>query len=105
MTTAADALVELLAALARRQHEHRSITASRLTAVIDSGLLPTELHEMATYYRAKAHRDIGHSQDSRRGYQQVADGGGCLAHAARRGLAQAPRLAGDFPTTFERTLG
>ncbi|WP_432197110.1 ATP/GTP-binding protein [Streptomyces sp. bgisy027] len=107
LDTAADALVELLSTLARRQHEHRSRTAIRLTTVIDCGLLPADLHEMAVYYRAKAHRDIGRGQDSRRGYQQVADGGGRLAPAARRGLAQAARLAGDFPTAYTaaQTLG
>lgn len=105
--TAADALAQLLNTLARRQHEHRARTVERLTAVIDTGQLPAELHEMALYYQAKAQRDIGHSQDSRRGYQQVVDGGGRLAQAARRGLAQAARLAGDFPTTLAaaQTLG
>lgn len=105
--TAADALVELLSTLARRQHQHRSHTVGRLTTVIDSHLLPEDLQHMALYYRAKAHRDIGHSADSRHGYQQVVDGGGRLAPAARRGLAQAARLAGDFPTTYAaaQTLG
>ncbi len=58
-------------------------------------------------HRAKALRDIGHNEDSRRGYQQVAEAGGRLARAARRGLAQAARLAGDFPTALAtaRTLG
>ena len=98
--TPAEALVEMLSALARRQHEHRAHTVNRLTAIIDSHLLPAELHEMAVYYRAKAYRDIGQSADSRRGYQQVADGTGRLAPAARRGLAQAARLAGDFPTAY-----
>ncbi|MEV5880528.1 hypothetical protein AB0L75_41400 [Streptomyces sp. NPDC052101] len=79
----------------------------RLTAVLDTRLLPAELDEMALYYGAKAYRDIGHSQESRRGYQQVADGNGRLAPAARRGLAQAARLAGDFPTAHAaaQTLG
>ncbi|MEU9072378.1 ATP/GTP-binding protein [Streptomyces sp. NPDC048306] len=95
--TPADALVELLSTLARRQREHRARTVARLTTLIDTRLLPTELDEMAHYYRAKALRDIGHSTDSRREYQHVADGGGRLAPAARRGLAQAARLAGDFP--------
>jgi hypothetical protein len=105
--TPAEALVEMLSALARRQHEHRAHTVNRLTAIIDSHLLPAELHEMAVYYRAKAYRDIGQSADSRRGYQQVADGAGRLAPAARRGLAQAARLAGDFPTAYAtaQTLG
>ncbi|MFD0272156.1 hypothetical protein ACFVGY_37160 [Streptomyces sp. NPDC127106] len=44
--TPADALAELLTAIARRQHEHRQRTADRLTAVLDSGLLPAELAEM-----------------------------------------------------------
>ena len=100
LTTAADALVELLSALARRQHEHRSRTVSRLTTVLDADLLPTELQEMALYYRAKALRDTGRAVQSRRDYQQVANQGGRLAPAARRGLAHAARLAGDFPTAL-----
>lgn len=105
--TAADALVELLSTLARRQHEHRARTVTRLTTVIDSRLLTAELHDMAVYYRAKAYRDIGHGAGSRRGYQHVADGAGRLAPAARRGLAQAARLVGDFPTAHAaaQTLG
>ncbi|WP_405546505.1 ATP/GTP-binding protein (plasmid) [Streptomyces goshikiensis] len=107
LQTAADALVELLAALARRQHEHRSVTTSRLTTITNSGLLPADLHEMALYYLAKAHRDLGHSPASRQGMQLVAEGGGRLAPAARRGLAHLARLAGDFPTAYEtaQTLG
>ncbi|MEU8843439.1 ATP/GTP-binding protein [Streptomyces roseus] len=107
MTTAADALVELLATLARRQHEHRSITVSRLAAVARTGLLPADLHEMAVYYLAKAQRDLGDSAGSRRGMQLVADGDGPLAPAARRGLAHLARLAGDFPTAHDvaQTLG
>ncbi len=106
LETAADALVEALSALGRRQHEHRERTVDRLTAVIDTGLLP-DLHEMAVYYRAKAQRDLGRSGDSRRGMQLVAEGGGRLAPAARRGLAHLARLAGDFPTALDtaRTLG
>ncbi|MEG9551668.1 ATP/GTP-binding protein [Streptomyces baarnensis] len=96
--TAADALAELLSTLARRQHEHRSITADRLTALTGTGLLPGELHDMALYYLAKAQRDLGRSEDSRRGMSYVADVGGRLAPAARRGLAHLARLAGDFPT-------
>lgn len=105
--TPADALVDTLSTLARRQREHRARTVDRLTTIIDSHLLPAELEEMALYYRAKAYRDIGRSTESRRGYQQVADGAGRLAPAARRGLAQAARLAGDFPTAYAaaQTLG
>lgn len=105
--TAADALTELLNALARRQHEHRSRTVQRLSAVIDTGQLPDELHEMAVYYRAKAHRDLGRSEDSRHGMRYVADRGGRLAPRARRGLAHLARLAGDFPTALATadTLG
>ncbi|MFC9431909.1 ATP/GTP-binding protein [Streptomyces sp. NPDC056987] len=107
LETPADALVETLSALARRQHEHRERTVDRLTAVTDTRLLPAELHEMAVYYQAKAQRDLGRSDASRRGMQLVADGGGRLAPAARRGLAHLARLAGDFPTALEtaRTLG
>ncbi|MFH9663527.1 hypothetical protein ACH4NF_35240 [Streptomyces sp. NPDC017248] len=107
LETPADALVELLAALARRQHEHRSTTAARLATVTDSRLLPADLHEMGIYYLAKAHRDLGDSATSRHGMQTVAAGGGRLAPAARRGLAHLARLAGDFPTAHAtaRSLG
>ncbi|MFC9131878.1 ATP/GTP-binding protein [Streptomyces sp. NPDC057099] len=107
LDTAADALVELLSALARRQHQHRSHTVARLTTVIDSDLLPDDLQHLALYYRAKAHRDLGDSPASRAGMQAVADGGGRLAPAARRGLAHLARMAGDFPTALAtaHTLG
>ncbi len=65
LSTPADALVETLSALGRRQREHRARTVQRLTTVIDSALLPTELQEMAVYYRAKALRDIGRAEDRR----------------------------------------
>lgn len=105
--TPADALAELLTAIARRQHEHRQRTADRLTAVLDTGLLPAELTESALYYRAKAHKDLGQNHASRTGMQQVADADGRLAPKARRGLANLARLAGDFPTALATvpTLG
>ncbi|MEU6989367.1 hypothetical protein ABZ953_01710 [Streptomyces sp. NPDC046465] len=107
MVTAAAALVELLATLARRQHEHRSLTVSRLAAVARTQLLPADLHEMTVYYLAKAQRDLGDSASSRHGMQLVANGTGRLAPAARRGLAHLARLAGDFPTAHDtaQTLG
>ncbi|MDG5801260.1 ATP/GTP-binding protein [Streptomyces ossamyceticus] len=101
LQTAADALVETLSAIARRQHEHRERTASRLSAVLASGLLPDDLVELATYYLAKAQRDLGLTDDSRRGMQRVASADGRLASAARRGLAHLSRLSGDFPTAVE----
>ncbi|WP_030889963.1 hypothetical protein [Streptomyces sp. NRRL S-1868] len=107
LDTAADALAELLTAIARRQHEHRQGTADRLTAVLDSALLPDELTEMALYYRAKAHKDLSQNDAARAGMQAVADIGGRLAPKARRGLANLARLAGDFPTALAAvpTLG
>jgi predicted negative regulator of RcsB-dependent stress response len=105
--TAADALAELLTAIARRQHEHRQHTVERLTAVLDTGLLPDELSEMGLYYRAKAHKDLSQNQAARAGMQQVADADGRYAPRARRGLANLARLAGDFPTALAAvpTLG
>jgi hypothetical protein len=50
LDSAADALVETRSTLARRQHEHRSRTADRLQAVVDTNLLPEPLAEMAVYY-------------------------------------------------------
>ncbi|GGV47608.1 ATP/GTP-binding protein [Kitasatospora herbaricolor] len=104
LRTPADALVETLSALARRQHEHRERTAQRLGAVVDTHLLPPDLHDMAVYYLAKAQRDLGQSDASRRGMQHVAAGQGRLAPAARRGLAHLARLAGDFPTALSTAL-
>ncbi|MBM7169353.1 hypothetical protein JQK87_13200, partial [Streptomyces sp. G44] len=105
--TPADAVADLLTAITRRQHEHRQRTADRLTAVLETGLLPAELTEMALYYRAKAHKDLSHNEAARAGMQQVADAGGRLAPKARRGLANLARLAGDFPTALAAvpTLG
>ncbi|MFD5412429.1 ATP/GTP-binding protein [Streptomyces nojiriensis] len=105
--TPADALAELLTTIARRQHEHRQRTADRLTTVLDSGLLPTELAEMGLYYRAKAYKDLSQNQAAREGMQQVADSGGRYAPRALRGLANLARLAGDFPTALAAvpTLG
>ncbi|MFJ2591193.1 ATP/GTP-binding protein, partial [Streptomyces sp. NPDC087538] len=100
LDTPADALAELLTAITRRQHEHRRRTADRLTAVLDTGLLPAELTEMALYYRAKAYKDLSRNNAARAGMQQVADTGGRLAPKARRGLANLARLAGDFPTAL-----
>ncbi|MFJ3998499.1 ATP/GTP-binding protein [Streptomyces parvus] len=101
LLTAADALVETLSAIARRQHEHRERTVVRLSAVLASRLLPDDLVELATYYLAKAQRDLGLTDDSRRGMQRVAAADGRLASAARRGLAHLSRLSGDFPTAVE----
>ncbi|MGP3990803.1 ATP/GTP-binding protein [Streptomyces sp. 3N207] len=105
--TPADALAELLTAIARRQHEHRERTAERLTAVLATGLLSGELAELALYYRAKAHKDLGRTDTAVHGMRQVADTDGRLAPRARRGLAQLARIAGDFPTALATipTLG
>ncbi|MEV6961335.1 ATP/GTP-binding protein [Streptomyces sp. NPDC051207] len=101
LQTAADALVETLSAIARRQHEHRERTVSRLSAVLASGLLPDELVELATYHLAKAQRDLGLTDASRRGMQRVVSVGGRLAFAAGRGLAHLSRLSGDFPAAVD----
>ena len=107
LRTAAEALAETLSALARRQHEHRERTAERLTAVINTSLLPARLHDLAVYYLAKVQRDLGLTELSRQNMRQVAANGGHFAFAARRGLAHLSRLAGDFPTVLEtaRDLG
>lgn len=96
----ADAVAELLTAITRRQREHRQLTADRLTAVLETGLLPAELTEMALYYRAKAHKDLSQNDAARTGMQQVVEADGRLALKARRGLANLARLAGDFPTAL-----
>ncbi|WP_138894532.1 ATP/GTP-binding protein [Streptomyces chryseus] len=105
LDTPAGALAELLTTLARRQREHRERTVDHLTAILTTGLLPDELAEMAEYYRAKANRDLGRNETSRQGMQQVAVGGGRLALRARRGLADAARIDGDFPTALTAAQG
>jgi hypothetical protein len=57
--------------------------------------------ELAAYYLAKAQRDLGLTDDSRRGMERVASIGGRLAFAARRGLAHLSRVSGDFPAAVE----
>ncbi|MFK0114005.1 ATP/GTP-binding protein [Streptomyces sp. NPDC091217] len=105
--TPADALAELLTAIARRQHEHRERTAERLTEVLETGLLSGELAELALYYRAKAYKDLGLTDAALDGYRQVADAGGRLAPRGLRGLANLARISGDFPTALAAvpTLG
>ena len=98
--TPADALAELLTAISRRQHEHRERTARRLTAVLDQGLLPPQTAELAWYYRAKAHKDLGRTAESLQGMQHVAAAGGRMASRARRGMANLARICGDFPTAL-----
>ncbi|MEU9489307.1 ATP/GTP-binding protein [Streptomyces decoyicus] len=98
--TPADALAELLAAITRRQHEHRARTAERLTAVLDTGLLSGELTDLALYYRAKAHKDLAHTDEALTGMRQVAEAGGRLAPRGRRGMAQLARIRGAFPTAL-----
>ncbi|MEV6682696.1 ATP/GTP-binding protein [Streptomyces erythrochromogenes] len=105
LDTPADALTELLTTLARRQREHRERTVDHLTAILTTSLLPDELAEMAEYYRAKANRDLGRNETSRQGMQQVAADGGRLALRARRGLADAARIDGDFPTALTAAQG
>ncbi|WP_431776301.1 ATP/GTP-binding protein [Streptomyces cucumeris] len=105
--TPADALAEVLTAIARRQHEHRAHTAERLTAVLGTGLLSGELAELALYYRAKADKDLARTDAALEGMRQVADADGRLAPRARRGLASLARIRGDFPTAMAAvpTLG
>ncbi|WP_331726458.1 ATP/GTP-binding protein [Streptomyces uncialis] len=105
--TPADALAEVLTAIARRQHEHRARTAERLTTVLATGLLPDDATALALYYRAKAYKDLGRTGDARTGMQCVAETGGRLAARGRRGLASLARIAGDFPAALAAvpTLG
>ncbi|MGW8330570.1 hypothetical protein ACWGLE_22080 [Streptomyces sp. NPDC055897] len=107
LETPADAVAELLTAIGRRQREHRERAVDRLTAVLDSGLLPTALTEMALYYRAKANKDLDRTDAARAGMQQVADIGGRFTLPGRQGLANLARLGGGFPTALAAvpTLG
>ncbi|MEU3602274.1 ATP/GTP-binding protein [Streptomyces sp. NPDC006798] len=107
LETAADALAELLTAIARRQHEHRARTADRLTTVLGTGLLDGELADLALYYQAKAHKDLGRTAEARTGMRQVAEAGGRLAPKALRGLANLDRISGAFPAALAAvpTLG
>ncbi|MER6680114.1 hypothetical protein [Streptomyces olivaceoviridis] len=84
--TPADALAELLDAIARRQHQHRERTAERLTNVPAAGLLSGRLSNLALYYRA--HKGLGRTADALDSMGQVADADGRLA----------PRAPAAWPT-------
>ncbi|MFB6534863.1 hypothetical protein ACFCY8_21245 [Streptomyces noursei] len=97
----ATALAAALSAIAQRQRQHRSRTAERLQAVLDSEQLPASVTELPRYFLAECHRDLGNFQSSLDGMQQVVDGGGRLASTANRGLAHLARRVGRFPQVRE----
>lgn len=105
--SAAEALAMALSAIARRQRQHRGLTAERLRAVLDSGRLPGPLLELPRYFLAECERDLGNFDRSLEGMRQVADSGGRLAPTAARGLVHLARRVGRFPQVREaaETLG
>ncbi|MER5395392.1 ATP/GTP-binding protein [Streptomyces sp. NPDC002599] len=107
LASPAEALLETLNAVARRQREHREQTVRRLTAVLNTRLLPDEAWELAQYYLAKAERDIGRADESRAGMRRIHSAGGRLAPSAGRGLAHLSRRHGKLPEALAiaQTLG
>ncbi|MGW2050925.1 hypothetical protein ACWCPF_38040 [Streptomyces sp. NPDC001858] len=75
--------------------------------VLETTLLSGEPAELALFYRANAHKDLGRTDAALDGYRQVADADGRLAPRARRGPASLARIRGDFPTALAAvpTLG
>ncbi|MEU3600262.1 ATP/GTP-binding protein [Streptomyces sp. NPDC006798] len=102
-----EALAAALNAIAMRQRQHRGLTAERLRAVLDSGLLPDALTELPLYFLAECERDLGRFDGSLTGMRRVVDLGGRLAPTAARGLAHLARRMGRFPQvrTAAETLG
>ncbi|MCO6003390.1 hypothetical protein NE236_00160 [Actinoallomurus purpureus] len=91
------ALAETLTTIARRQREHRAITADRLRTILATGSLPLGLDELPRYFLAECDRDLGNLTASLEGMRRVADGGGRLAADASRGLLHLARRLGRFP--------
>ncbi|MCW2917410.1 MAG: hypothetical protein JWN52_5478, partial [Actinomycetia bacterium] len=91
------ALAEALTAIARRQRQHRSITADRLRVILNSQFLPEQLHELPQYFLAECDRDLGRLTESLEGMRQVASNGNHLAADAARGLLHLARRLGHFP--------
>lgn len=90
-------LADTLNAIARRQRQHRSLTAERLRVIVDSGHLPTNLRELPSYFLAEIDRDLGNLTASLNGMRAVAEGGGRLAPDANRGLLHLAKRVGQFP--------
>lgn len=107
INTAPDALAVTLTAIARRQRQHRELTASALREVLASDCLPEPLRELPTYFLAESNRDLGRLAMSMDGMRQVADSAGRLAPDARRGLLHLARRLGRFPDVLAaaETLG
>jgi hypothetical protein len=105
MDTPAAALAETLTVVARRQREHRNITADRLHAIIDAALLPHELEELPRYFLAECERDLGNLSASLDGMRAVAEHGNRLAPDAARGLLHLARRLGYFPDVIAAAEG
>ncbi|MGW0694961.1 ATP/GTP-binding protein [Streptomyces sp. NPDC002738] len=97
VTDPATALAEAVTVIARRQRTHRQVTADRLVRVLATEQMPHEARELAVYYLAECHRDLGRPEDSRALMRQVVDIGGRMASTAARGLIHLDRRLGNFP--------
>lgn len=102
--TPAQALATVLSAIAQRQRHHRDRTAQQLRAVLSSGALPENVDELPRYFLAECDRDLGNFQASLEGMRRVADAGGRLSAAARRGLIHLARRIGDYPQAHEAAM-
>ncbi|GHE26398.1 ATP/GTP-binding protein [Kitasatospora indigofera] len=91
------ALAAALSAIARRQRQHRQLTADTLRDVLASGLLPESLNDLPAYFLAECDRDLGRLQESMDGMRRVAAAGGRLAPDASRGMLHLARRLGHFP--------
>ncbi|MFE9354971.1 hypothetical protein ACFYPB_12350 [Streptomyces olivaceoviridis] len=65
-----------------------------------AGLLSGRLSDLALYYRAKAHKDLGRTAGALDAMCQVADAGGRLAPRAPGGMANPARIRGDHVTAL-----
>lgn len=101
LDSAPAALAVALSAIARRQRQHRGLTAEALRRVLDTGLLPEALRELPYYFLAECDRDLGRLQESVDGMRWVAASGGRLAPDASRGLLHLARRLGRFPDVRE----
>ncbi|MEO3782850.1 hypothetical protein ABGB12_05965 [Actinocorallia sp. B10E7] len=99
------ALADTLTVIARRQRQHRSITATRLRTILESGALPSDLRELPMYFLAECERDLGNLPVSLEGMRSVAANGGRLAPDASRGILHLTRRLGHFPDAITAAEG
>jgi hypothetical protein len=93
--TPAAALAQTLTAIVGRQTDRRE-SARALGAVLRSGLLTGEVHDLALYYRAETLRETGRGDESEAVLRQLVGRDTRVADLATKGLLHRLRRLGRF---------